>query len=408
MYLSAAGRGQGPLGPRGFWPAWLTIALLVVSVPRVVKGEAAAAQVQPAEALSAPASLDTTAVLNAPADEMTHRVRIHYLWSNERRHDLFFKPLRDLGGGYLGVGGDQNYTLAAAASASVLWLVDLDASVVYMHRLYAALLGSAPTAKDFLARFEKRAAPAVHAAVAARYEDPVEQQAILEIYHAYRDLLRNHLRRMARAPRGRTWLADRAKYQHIRDLALAGRLVARRGDLTGPAAMLEIADAAKRAGVPMRVVYLSNAESWFRYNAEFRHNMGAMPFDEKSVILRTVKSQLLSYPSGDIWHYVVQRGQHFTESLSRSAYRSVDFAMIEAASGPGKGRSKRGLSFIGFSAEPGAKPLFAVGAGAKGRRDARALLSAGLVTRPAGNRESAREMDRERRRRAALELSHIH
>ncbi len=135
-----------------------------------------------------------TAAFHAPTDEPPHHVRRHYLWSNERRHDLFFAEIKDLGGGYLGVGGDQNYTLAAAASAEVMWLIDLDSAVVYMHRLYAALLAVAPTGKDFLAYFDKRATAAVHAAVAARYPDADERHAVLEIYHAYRDLLHDHLR----------------------------------------------------------------------------------------------------------------------------------------------------------------------------------------------------------------------
>lgn len=326
------------------------------------------------------------------------------MWSNERRHDLFFRDLKDLQGGYLGVGGDQNYTLAAAAGSQALWLIDLDAAVANMHRLYAALLAGAPTSKEFLRYFGSRQKDAVHAAVAARYPDAATQRPILEIYHAYRDLLGSHLRSTAHRPRGNTWLSDAAKYQHLRELALTGRIVARVGDLTGPHTMLEIGEAARRAAMPVRVVYLSNAESWFRYGPEFRRNMGAMFFDDKSVIVRTVKSQLLSYPSSDIWHYSVQRAQHFAEGLTRPAYRSVDVAMLDAVALP---RRKEGLSHIGFPDERGQQPVLAKGPSANGaNRDARrALLAAGLVTRPPGNREKAREMDPERLRRAALELS---
>lgn len=340
----------------------------------------------------------------SPKDEPGRRVRVHYMWSNERRHDLFFRDLNELQGGYLGVGGDQNYTLAAAAQSQVLWLIDLDAAVTNMHRLYAALLATAPTSKDFLRYFGNRQKDAVHAAVAARFPDAAAQRPVLEIYHAYRDLLGSHLRNTAQRPRGSTWLSDDAKYQHLRGLALAGRIVARTGDLTGPHTMLEIGEAARRAAMPVRVVYLSNAESWFRYGTEFRRNMGGMFFDDKSVIVRTVKSQLLSYPSSDIWHYSVQRAQHFADGLTRPAYRSVDVAMLDAVALP---RRKEGLSHIGFPEERGQKPVLAQGPAEKGtaREARRALLAAGLVTRPPGNREKAREMDPERLRRAALELS---
>jgi hypothetical protein len=340
----------------------------------------------------------------APKDEPTRRVRVHYMWTNERRHDLFFRDLKDLQGGYLGVGGDQNYTLAAAAGSQILWLIDLDAAVTNMHRLYAALLANAATSKEFLRFFGAQERAAVHSAVTARYPDPVVQRPVLEVYHAYRDLLGTHLRDTAERPRGSTWLSDATKYQHLRELALTGRIVARVGDLTGPRTMLEIGEAARRAALPVRVVYLSNAESWFRYGPEFRRNVSAMFFDDKSVVLRTVKSQLLRYPSSDIWHYSLQRAQHFAEGLGRPAYRSVDVAMLDAVALP---RRQTGLSHIGFPDERGQQPVLVKGPSNKGagKEARRALLAAGLVTRPAGNREKAREMDPERLRRAALELS---
>lgn len=344
---------------------------------------------------------EVATAFNLPTDEPAHHVRRHYLWSNERRHDLYFADLKNLGGGYLGVGGDQNYTLAAAAKAEVLWLIDLDAEVIYMHRLYAALLPGAQTAQDFLTYFKKHSTPAVHAAVKLRYADAAEQRAVLEVYHAYRDLLHRHLREAAHARRGNTWLADPQKYAHLRNLALSGRLIARLGDLTGPSTVLGIAEAARKGGTPVRTVYLSNAESWFHYNAAFRRNMSALPFDEKSLILRTVKSELLSYPPGDIWHYTLQRAQHFAENLGRPAYRSIDVAMVDAALGRAK---KPGLSYIGFSNQGEMTPLFT--AQADNRRNVRrALISSGLVTRPEGNRERAKEMDRPRMHRAALELA---
>lgn len=337
--------------------------------------------------------------ITSPGDEAPHHVRRHYLWSNERRHDLFFGDLKDLGGGYMGVGGDQNYTLAAAAGSSVMWLIDLDSAVVYMHRLYAALLAISPTPKDFLAKFERGAQRTVHDAVQARYPDEAERRLVLEGYHAYRDLLRDHLRSASHGRRGSNWLADPAKYAHIRDLAMRGRLVARLGDLTGTGTVLAIADAAKRAAIPIRAVYLSNAESWFRYGEEFRRNFTALPFDDKSVIVRTVKSELLGYPSGDIWHYTIQLAQNFSKNLGNPSYKSIDVTMTDAVLS-----KKAGISHVGFPIERGMRPVLAQNSTA-GRETRRSLMAAGLVTRPEGNRERANEMDRDRMRRAALELA---
>ncbi len=348
-----------------------------------------------------PARLDA-ALLAAPRDEPPHKVRRHYLWSNERRHDLFFADLRGLGGGYMGVGGDQNYTLAAAAESDVLWLIDLDPAVVHLHRLYAALLPVASEPRDLVALFDKQHRPQVHAAVAALYPDAEAQRAVLEIYHAYRDLLYRHLKDelgRSHGPRG-TWLSDLRKYQHMHRLAREHRIVARLGDLTGPSTIQQIAETARKASVPIHAIYLSNAESWFSYGPAFRSNLGALPFDDRSVILRTIKSLLLPYPSGDIWHYTIQRSQHFAQGLTQPAYRSIDVAMVDAV--PGK---TAGLSHIGFPLAQGQKPLLASAKPGERRPTKSMLLARGLVTRPAGNRETARELDRDRLRRAQLELA---
>jgi len=329
-------------------------------------------------------------------------VRRHYLWSNERRHDLFFADLRGLGGGYMGVGGDQNYTLAAAAESDVLWLVDLDPAVVYLHRLYAALLPIALQPSDLVALFDKKHRAEVHAAVSAACPATDEQRAVLEVYHAYRDLLFRHLKDelgRSHGPRG-TWLSDARKYQHMHRLAKERRIVARLGDLTGPSTLQQIAETARKAGVPIHAIYLSNAESWFKYGPAFRSNIAALPFDDRSVILRTVKSQLLSYPSGDIWHYTIQRSQHFAQALAQPSYRSIDLAMVDAV--PDK---TPGLSHIGFPLSRGQKPLLAEPQPGQKRPSRSLLLARGLVTRPAGNRETARELDRDRLRRAQLELA---
>ena len=367
----------------------------------------------------------------APADEPTHGVRRHYMWSNERRHDLFFADLAGLGGGYLGVGGDQNYTMAAAAQAQVLWLVDLDVAVVRMHRLYAALLSVAKTPAEFVTLLDPAQQPAVERAVAAYYPklDEAERLAILTVYHAYREDLSLHLHKTADyrwAGRAVTWLGDPALYEHIRKLAAARLIVPRHGDLTGTTTMQAIAQAARAARVPMHVLYLSNAESWFRYGREFRKNLDALPFDDRALVLRTVKSEQLTYPHGDIWHYSVQRATHFAEHLRERGYQSIDVAMLDAPPcyrnlrHPGPECSVRGLSHIGF---PPAATVAAADADAarpsdsarpESRHDRRRerelreqreqLLATGLVTRPEGNREKARLMDRDREKRAEAAL----
>lgn len=392
-------------------------------------GTAAAESVVVSSVAAAPAArpdgaAELAAKASAPADELTHGVRRHYMWSNERRHDLFFPDLAGLGGGYLGVGGDQNYTMAAAAQAQVLWLIDLDAAVVRMHRLYAALLAAARTPAEFVALLAPAHEQAVYDAVAAYYPQlpEAERRLVLAVYHAYREDLSLHLHKSAEyrwAGQPVTWLGAPGLYDHVRKLALSHLIVPRLGDLTGPTAMQAIAEAARSAGIPLRVLYLSNAESWFHYGRAFRKNLDTLPFDDRSLVLRTVKSELLTYPHGDIWHYSVQSGVHFAQHLRDSDYSSIDVAMLDAPPcyrherHPGPDCSVRGLSHIGLPPQGPPAPAVPSTAATQSapahhkrhsnpeqREQLEQRLAAGLVTRPEGNRIKARQMDREREKLA--------
>src|SRR5689334_7257886 len=91
--------------PRG--PAWRALLGLALCTLLLAPGRAAA------QASLAPLGESDSQLLQALPEEKPYNVRIHFLRSNERRHDVFFPALRHLGGGYIGVGADQNYTLAA-------------------------------------------------------------------------------------------------------------------------------------------------------------------------------------------------------------------------------------------------------------------------------------------------------
>ncbi len=374
---------------------WLSCAATSLA-PGLAEAQTAAAAPEPAAAVSAstPAAAPTppptptpaepsALVVGTPGNEGLHNVRHHYLWSNERRHELFFADLAELGGGYLGVGGDQNYTLAAAASASVLWLVDLDVMVVRMHRLYAALLATAETPAAFLALLADGTATGaakVHAAIDSYHQDQVisERQELRALYSVNRSILLDHLRRTAEyrwAHRPVTWLGDPVLYARMRSLAQKHLIVARLGDLNGSQTLMQIAQAAQAAQVPISVLYLSNAESWFAYNQSFRRNLTALPWAARGVVLRTVKSAVLPYPHGDIWHYNVQRASDFTARLAGPGYRAIEDAMLAAQQPLASDKqAPRGLSHTGFA--PAAKPSAPVVT----------LRAPGLITRPASTR----------------------
>lgn len=335
--------------------------------------------------------------VTAPTDEPAGGVRRHYMWSNERRHDIFFDDVKGIGGGYIGVGGDQNYTVAAAAKSEVLWLIDIDMEVVKLHKLYSALLAATETPSAFVALFERKGSAAVETALSSL--DVRQRKALLVLYTQYRDDLLAHLR--DEISQTHTWLGDAEKYAYIRKLAQKGLIVPRLGDLNGPRTLLQIADAAKAAKLMVRVVYLSNAESWFGYGDGFRRNVAALPFDEQTSVVRTIKSDLLPYVRGDVWHYTMQRGLHFVGKLSERGYSSIDQVMLDAVEAKTKG-----LSHVGFAAAPSppSDPVAAQKWRQAERLRRQKLLQEGLVTRPAGNRECASEFDKDRKQKAEQQL----
>lgn len=255
-----------------------------------------------------PLPSDVSRELESSPSENPYKVRIHFLKSNERRHDVYFQALRGLGGGYVGVGADQNYTLFAVARAQLVWLVDIDGDVIDWHKIYAALIPISPTPADLLTLLAGRRDADVKNALFLRWGE-TEATRLFPLYLRYRGYLLNHLsaeRNIRRHGIPVTWIADPELYAHVRLLMIQRRVFPRIGDLHGEKTLLGIGQAARRVGVTMRILYLSNVEQWFRYSPQFRRNLIEQPHDARTVVLRTLARGELEAPSEDRWHFSVQ------------------------------------------------------------------------------------------------------
>ena len=250
-----SGLDRAKIVRRGLWAGWRN---LCAAVPlSLCLGEAYAAALPELSAGQQQLLLST-------GEEKPYNVRLHFLKSNERRHDLFFSVLSRLGGGYLGVGADQNYTLAAVANAELVFLVDIDGEVIRWHKIYAALIPVAPSPQDLLKLLQARADAQAKEALEQRW--PTEAAELLQSYRNYRHMLGIHLQnemQVRHNGRPSTWISDPVLYARIRALMIARRVIARVGDLHGERTMLSIGDAAHALHVTIRTVYLSNVEQWF-------------------------------------------------------------------------------------------------------------------------------------------------
>lgn len=280
----------------------------------------------------------------------------HFTVSNEYRHDLWFSDVRGLGGAYVGVASDQNYTLIAAARSEVAYLIDLDRQVVDLHAIYAALIAAAPDPNAFMALFDAKASArraareAILAGLAGRA--PADQKRAMAFFEAQREVLADYLRKVQTAQQG-SWLADPDAYAYVRAMFAAGRIRVLQGNLLGKSAMPSIAASARALALPIKVLYLSNAEEYLFYGDAFAANVRALPAADGSVVLRTIHDRFEGWEScgdGDNrWNYQVQGLADFQRRLGdRGRGRNQNrTAMLAAAQQEGAiQRRARGVSAI--------------------------------------------------------------
>lgn len=300
----------------------------------------------------APLSAAQRATLLAGGEDTLSPTPIHYVKSNEVRHDVWFPYVKDRGGAYLGVGSDQNYTVAAAARSELMFLSDIDRSVVDLHRVYEVLIEASDTPEALLQRFEEREAATSRGLLEAAFADlpEPERRRIVRLYAAARETVLIHLRHVIKRKQGETpttWLSDPAMYAHIRALFQADRVRAMGGDLTGSSSLQTAAAAARELGVPFGVIYFSNAEEYFDYGKSFVANIDAFPLAEGAVLLRTIYNKQWVH-ADQLWAYQVQPLADFKARLANRKNRSrnpmLRYAEIEGALN--KETGTKGLSLV--------------------------------------------------------------
>ena len=142
-------------------------------------------------------------------------------------------------------------------------------------------------------------------------------------------------------------------------------------------------------------------ESWFSYGVGFRRNFAALPLDEQSCVVRTIKSNLLPYVRGDVWHYTMQRGTHFVRKLSESGYSSIDQVMLDAV----EAKHERAVARWCCAAGPASCRSSAAAKWRFSERQRRQKTARRWTCDAArGNRECASEFDRDRKQKAEQDL----
>ncbi len=238
----------------------------------------------------------------------------HYYTSNETRYDLWYPYIENLGGAYMGVGPDQNYSLAAVADPELVILMDYDAEVLALHRMYLVLVAACENPQCVLDYLSTKKTAEVLELARAKYSENIAQSVRAVQRGAGSHILKNQRARIRQKPDegGRFWLTDDTLYKRWRTLVLANRIRVFPGDLTRAETMNQISAALKQLNIPLRVLYFSNAEEFWHYPKPFREAIINMPFDEKSMVLRSV---VLGdeFRIGWKFHYTLQKATDFVE-----------------------------------------------------------------------------------------------
>jgi hypothetical protein len=247
------------------------------------------------------------------------RPEISYVMSNESRHDLWFPYIDGVGGAYVGVGSDTNYTLMGYARSEVVFLVDHDPRIVDVHRIYEILIKASADPETLLHHFERDQREATIALIeAATAGLPAERQRdLVRTYQAYRETLRRYLPKLrARRRNGcpSTWLSNPSIYEHVRTLYQQGRVRIMPGDLRGKTTLPTVITALRALEMPVKVLYLSNAEQYFAYTKNVRTNLGTLPVASGGVVLRTIFQEPWEHADA-FWAYQVQDIEDFQRRL---------------------------------------------------------------------------------------------
>ena len=274
--------------------------------------------------------------------------------SNEHRIDLFFKYIKNKGGGYIGVGTTQNFTLASVAKAEWIWLVDFTKIVAAANKIHIAFLKKSKTPRQFSILWEDYSRKKAHKIIREEYPKLKDYSFIFDTWRRSKRFVRwrfKCLRYISRKRRYKTWFTDIAMYNHIRDLAIRGHIKSLKGNLNGTTTMESIAEIADKMDVPIRVIYLSNAEEFFKsYTPQFKENINELPVDDNSILIRTATIYKWFYPWAPDSDYQNSIGFHYNVMpvSTFKAWLSMDHAKLELHHllKSGKVIGKTGLSII--------------------------------------------------------------
>ncbi len=274
------------------------------------------------------------------------RDKQHYITTNEFHHEMWYPYIKNRGGGYVGVGTDQNFTLMAWARSRIGWMIDYDPVVVRVNLAHRAFILNSPNRRKYRRYWTRRHEKRSVRFLRKFYKKHPDREGIIEAFLYARLKVNFHYhiikkrrfgwnfhrmkvdpkRKNLRDKRDFNWMHQESTYQYIRKMFQTHRIRVMKGDLLLSTSIRGIGKAAKKMGIPIRLFYTSNAEEFWKYPKSFRLNFLGLPMDKRSLILRTRFTSKYGNRL-DAWIYIIQSGLHFQKMLRNPANNRVDTTM---------------------------------------------------------------------------------
>jgi hypothetical protein len=215
----------------------------------------------------------------------------HYYVSDEGHADRFREHIADSGGGYVGIGSDQAYLYIGWARPQFAWTVDYDPHIVRLHQIQQAFLLAAESPAAYLALWQRESNARAREIVEGLSPDRQERRRLLKVLSAAQPRIRKRMTRLAWNLRETpSYLSDQGIYDFVRNLVRHGCVRPMLVNLLDKNGLRGITRAATAVGLPIRTLYLSNAEEYWEYTDQFRANVRGLPRDDRSMVLHTISS----------------------------------------------------------------------------------------------------------------------
>jgi len=238
-----------------------------------------------------------------------------YLAGDEWNLHLYYPAIKNLGGGYVGVGSDQGYMMMSWLRPEFAWLIDYDPNVLLIHKVYHAFFLEADGPRAFMKLWKASGREDARALLERTYADDPDKELILKSYNEWRKRILNRHLRLAKKLEELDvpyYASSKRHYTFVREMIQQGRVRPMQTNLLDDEGLVGISKAAGELGVTLRVIYLSNAQEYWEYPDQFRANAASWPVDKKSYVLHT----LSTWSTNKDYRYVLQKATNFKEWMS--------------------------------------------------------------------------------------------